>query len=76
MQTFNVHQAKTQLSKLIEKVKQGEEVTISNAGVPVVRLVLYMEPKKKRVAGAWKGKVKMAKDFDQLPEDILNEFYK
>lgn len=76
MQSFNIHQAKTQLSKLIEKVKQGEEVTISNAGVPVVRLVLYVEKKMKRVAGAWKGKVKIAEDFDQLPEDILNEFYK
>jgi prevent-host-death family protein len=74
MKITNIHQAKTHLSSLIESALQGEDVIISKAGKPLVRLVpchLNPEPRK---PGLWEGKVKIAKDFDNTPEDIINSF--
>lgn len=72
----NVHQAKTQLSKLIEMALKGEEVVIARNGEPVVKLVpvsgLELPPRK---PGSWKGKVWIAPDFDDTPEDLIDEFY-
>lgn len=76
METINIHQAKTQLSKLIEKVKNGEEVIISKAGTPVAKIITYRPLTKKRTLGLLKGKIKIAKDFDALPDDIIDAFYK
>jgi prevent-host-death family protein len=76
MQTFNIHDAKTQFSKLIEAVLQGEEIIIAKAGKPAARLV-PMEAKKPTVRkpGSLKGKIKIAADFDApLPEDIQAAF--
>lgn len=70
MTKMNVHEAKTHLSKLIEKAKNGEEVVIANNGVPEVRLVPY-EKKQKEWFGMDAGKIWIADDFDELPEDIL-----
>jgi prevent-host-death family protein len=69
----NIFQAKTNLSKLIEQVEQGEDVIIARAGKPVARLT-KLEPEKKREIrfGALKGKIWIAEDFDDpLPEDFL-----
>src|SRR5437667_12751210 len=64
----NIHQAKSQLSKLIERVQQGEEIIIGKAGKPVAKLVPYRENRKPRKPGGrWKGKIWMAPDFDELP---------
>jgi prevent-host-death family protein len=70
MTKMNVHEAKTHLSKLIEKAKNGEEVVIAKNGVPEVRLVPY-EQKPKEWFGMDAGKIWIADDFDELPEDIL-----
>lgn len=68
MQIRNIHEAKSQLSHLIELVYAGEEVIICKAGKPIIKLVKY-EERPKRKPGAWRGKVKIAKDFDEsLPE--------
>jgi len=75
MQIINTYQAKTQLSKLIESALQGEEVIISKSGKPLVRLVPYKVAKKPRIPGGWEGKVRIADDFDELPEDLLRSFY-
>jgi prevent-host-death family protein len=75
MQIETIHQAKTHLSDLIKKVQAGEEVIICKAGVPTVRLVKYDKLPLPRTAGTWKGKIKMAKDFDQLPPKLLASFY-
>jgi len=74
MQITNIHQAKTQLSKLIERVLQGEEVVICKAGKPVARLVQYEKNCMSRSGGQWQGKVKIADDFDQLPEELTAAF--
>lgn len=70
----NISEAKTQLSALIEKVMAGQEVIIGKAGKPVAKLVMYQRSEKPRTPGALKGKIKIADDFDQLPEDIAEAF--
>ncbi|TVQ15873.1 MAG: type II toxin-antitoxin system prevent-host-death family antitoxin [Balneolaceae bacterium] len=69
MKTINIHQAKTHLSELIQDVLNGEEIIIAKYGTPLVRLEPY-EPGVRRKPGYWKGKVKIASDFDQLPEEL------
>jgi antitoxin (DNA-binding transcriptional repressor) of toxin-antitoxin stability system len=66
----NISEAKAQLSALIEAVAKGEEVIIGKAGVPVARLVRFTGPAAPRRPGALKGKIRIAADFDELPEDI------
>lgn len=72
----NISEAKASLSKLIRQVQQGEEVIIGKAGKPIARLVPYkQDPSPRRLgAGAWKGKIWVADDFDDLPEDVLALF--
>jgi len=74
MPKYNVHEAKTQLSKLLERVAAGEEVIIAKSGVPVARLV-PAAPVPARPLGTEKGRVFIADDFDApLPKDILKAF--
>lgn len=66
-----MHEAKTQLSKLVERVEAGEEIVITRRGEPAARLV----PERHgggfaSLAGTWRGKVKIADDFDELPDDV------
>ena len=75
MQTVNIHKAKTNLSKLIEKTLQGEDVVIAKAGKPVAKLVAYKEKLKPRKLGLWKGKVWVSDDFDDEDEEINKLFY-
>lgn len=70
----NIHEAKTQLSRLIEKALAGEEVIISRAGAPVVKLVPCAHSKEARRPGLWKGRVSMSPDFDDLPPEIARAF--
>jgi prevent-host-death family protein len=71
----NVHEAKTHLSKLLERVERGEEVVIARAGRPVARLVAVKRPRRRREPGSARGRVEMAEDFDaSLPEEIQRFF--
>ena len=70
----NIHEAKSQLSKLVERALAGEEVVIAKAGKPMVRLVPVRDSDAPRKGGQWKGKVRIADDFDELPEDIARAF--
>ncbi len=71
--TVNVHEAKTHLSKLLERVDRGEEVVICRAGEPVARLVPARMGARK--LGGDKGRVRIAPDFDApLPDDLQSEF--
>lgn len=65
MQVVNIHDAKTQLSKLLEQVQSGEDVVIARAGTPIVRLIPYA-PSKRKIAppGAMGGEIWIADDFD------------
>lgn len=70
---MNIHAAKTHLSRLIERVEAGEEITIGRAGQPVARLV----PVRQRVArrpGLWKGRVVIHPDFDAPLTEIDEAF--
>lgn len=71
MARIGMHEAKTQLSKLVERVEAGEEIVITRRGEPAARLI----PERQgngfaSLAGAWRGQVKIADDFDELPEDL------
>ncbi|RWA45765.1 antitoxin [Cupriavidus sp. UYMSc13B] len=75
MQTVNIHEAKTHLSRLIEEVAAGDEVVIAKAGKPVVRIVPFAKPKPPRRLGGLQGKIRTADDFDApLPDDLLAAF--
>jgi prevent-host-death family protein len=70
----NMHEAKTELSKLVERALAGEDVVIARAGVPVVRLVPVVRAGQ-RVLGQWRGKVTIADDFDApLPDEVLADW--
>jgi prevent-host-death family protein len=73
--TVNIHEAKTQFSKLLQRVLTGEEVVIAKAGTPVARLVPFERQPVRRVPGSAKGKIWIAPDFDApLPAEILDAF--
>ncbi|MEB3196517.1 MAG: type II toxin-antitoxin system prevent-host-death family antitoxin [Candidatus Sericytochromatia bacterium] len=70
MEIYNVHEAKTHLSRLLELVEAGEEILIARAGKPAARLVPFV----KTAAGIWRIQVKIAHDFDETPEELLAGF--
>ncbi len=76
MVEVNIHEAKTQLSRLLAKVEQGEEVIISRAGKPIARLVPVQQPASSRPLGIDAGSDWfIADDFDApLPDDVLAGF--
>ncbi len=75
MKQINIHEAKTQLSKLIDLSSAGEEIIIAKHGKPVARLVPFKQAIKKRIPGNLAGKVKISHDFDApLPDDIALPF--
>lgn len=76
MVSFNIYEAKTQLSKLIRQVRAGQEVIIADAGTPVAKLVPIEQPKVARVLGADRGKVWVAPDaFEPLSGEDLAAWY-
>jgi prevent-host-death family protein len=76
MTRVGMHEAKTTLSKLVTLAEAGEEVVIERRGTPVARLVAMEKPKVTRAnfGGSMKGKIWMADDFDELPDDIAEAF--
>ena len=75
--TVNVHEAKTNLSRLLADVEKGNEVVVARNGKPVAKLIPFPKPKKTLIMGDLKGKIWISPDFDApLPDDILDLFYK
>jgi prevent-host-death family protein len=75
MNQINIHQAKTQLPRLIERVASGEEIIIAKSGKPIARLVPYAPKGAIRRPGAMRGKIRIKKNFDEpLPKEILASF--
>jgi len=76
MRITNIAEAKASLSKLVEKVLQGEEVIIGKAGKPVAKLVPFNYDRSPRdlEQGIWKDQVWMSEDFDILPDEMLAAF--
>lgn len=71
---YNVYEAKAQLSKLIDHTLRGEEVIIARANKPLIRLVPW-QPAADRTPGAWKGKVRIAEDFDEFSATDEGDWY-
>lgn len=73
METVNVHEAKTHLSRLLERVAAGEEIVIARNGRPVARLVGIVTAERR--PGGMKGKIRIGKDFDDpLPAELRAPF--
>jgi len=74
MRVINVYEAKTHLSQLLAAVATGEEIVIARAGKPLAKLVPYQEVVEPRTSGYWRGRVRIAPDFDDLPEALATAF--
>lgn len=71
-----MHEAKSTLSKLVERAHAGEEIVIERSGEPVAELVPIRRAPVDRSAGrgAWRGRVRIADDFDELPDELREVF--
>lgn len=74
MEIVNVHEAKTHLSRLLQRVEQGEEIVMGRGGRPVAMLVPYRQTKGRRQGGQWRNRVSIAPDFDELPPEVAAAF--
>jgi prevent-host-death family protein len=71
----NMHEAKTHLSRLVERVEAGEEIVLDRAGKPVARLVALRPATGSRTPGALRGRIRISDDFDApLPGEIAAAF--
>ncbi|OFX19040.1 MAG: antitoxin [Anaeromyxobacter sp. RBG_16_69_14] len=76
MKQVNIHEAKTQLSRLIEEVEAGGEVIVARAGKPVAKLSPIRGKRRRRRLGLLDGKFKIPADFDApLPDEVLAAFH-
>jgi prevent-host-death family protein len=74
-ETVSLYQAKTQLSRLVDRAAEGEEIVISKSGRPRARLVPLEDTRGLRVAGRGKGKWRVGRDFDApLPDTVFRDF--
>ncbi|MBW1698117.1 MAG: type II toxin-antitoxin system Phd/YefM family antitoxin [Deltaproteobacteria bacterium] len=72
---YNLYEAKTHLSQLVDRAAKGEEIVIAKAGVPLAKLISVAQQKGKRKPGGWEGKIRIADDFDApLPAEIQAAF--
>ena len=71
---INVYEAKTHLSRLLDRAAAGEEIVLGKAGKPMARLVPYRARRRPRVPGRLVGKIWIAPDFDDTPEDLIAAF--
>lgn len=71
MMTVNIHEAKTQLSKLVDRAVKGEPFVIAKAGKPLVKVEALDAPAKPRRLGFMKGEISVPKDFDRMLEDEI-----
>jgi len=71
----NIRQAKTHLSRLLERVAMGEEVIIAKAGTPVAKLVPFDQQAKTRIFGSAKGEFTVLEDFNETDAEIEKLFY-
>lgn len=70
----NMHEAKSQLSRLARLAREGEEVVICNSGRPWVRLTPYREPVERRQPGGLEGQIVIDPDFDDEDDEIIGAF--
>ena len=77
MTTVNIHEAKTHLSRLVERAARGETVTIAKAGKPMAKIVPIEQPKDEtsRRLGFLAGQFRVPDDFDRMLEDEISEMF-
>jgi prevent-host-death family protein len=77
METVNMHDAKTRLSKLIERAAQGEPFIIAKAGKPMARVTAVDSPEtgKERRLGFLKGQFQVPDDFDRMGEEEISQLF-
>ncbi len=72
---YNLYEAKTALSRLVDRAAAGEEIVLAKSGKPMARLVPLAAPGRRREPGGWEGRVVIADDFDApLPADLTAAF--
>lgn len=76
MTLVNMHEAKTHLSRLVERAAEGEEIVIARNGEPVARLVALAEEPGTRRLGIWRGRIRLADDWDsdEVNDEIARDF--
>jgi len=77
MRTINIHEAKTQLSKLVEEAAKGEPFVIAKAGKPMVKVVALeaVEPRQMQRFGFMKGEISVPEDFDRMFDAEIEEMF-
>jgi prevent-host-death family protein len=72
---YNLYEAKSALSRLVDRAAAGEEIIIAKAGKPKAKLIALSQPTRRRKPGGWKGRMSIARNFDApLPEEIRKAF--
>lgn len=75
MAVVNISEAKAQLSRLVERAEAGERIVIGRAGRPVAVLEAYGQDTSDRRLGGWRGRIRIADDFDDPLPDELQRFF-
>ena len=77
MKTVNIHQAKTQLSKLVEEAAKGEPFVIAKAGKPLVKVMALAAPTGRQVRrlGFMSGQIAVPKDFDRMGTEEIERLF-
>jgi len=72
---YNLYEAKSSLSRLVDRAAAGEEIIIAKAGKPKAKLTALSQPVRRRKPGGWKGRMSIARNFDApLPDEIQRAF--
>jgi prevent-host-death family protein len=72
---YNLYEAKTSLSRLVDRAAHGEEIILAKAGKPLAKLVPFLQPPKPRQPGGWEGRMRISEDFDApLPPEVQAAF--
>jgi len=72
---YNLYEAKTSLSRLVDRAASGEEIILSKAGKPMAKLVPFHRAPEPRQPGGWEGRVRISEDFDApLPPELEDAF--
>lgn len=75
MRTVNIHEAKTQLSKLVDEAAKGESFVIAKAGKPLVRVVPLDAPEAPRRLGFMAGEISVPEDFDRMGSEEIEQLF-
>lgn len=72
---YNLYEAKSTLSRLVDRAAAGEDIIIAKAGKPMAKLTALSRPTRRRKPGGWKGRMAIARDFDApVPDELQRAF--